>query len=217
MSTESVMPSNHLILRHPLLLLPSIFSSIRVLPMSRLFAADGQSVGASASASVPTMNFQDWFPLGLTGLISFQSKGLPRVFSNTIQKHQFFGAQPFSWSSSHIHTWLLEKTIALTRRTYVSKVLSLLFNMLFRCSVIPFLPRSKHLLIPWLQSPSTVILEPKKIKSLTVCIVFPSFCHEVMKLDAMILVFWILSFKLAFPLSSSLSSRSCLVPLHFLP
>ena len=80
------------------------------------------------------------------------------------------------------------KTIALTRRTFVDKVMSPLFNMLSRL-VITFLPRSKHLLISWLQSPSAVILEPKKIKSVTVYIVSPSICHEVMRLDAMILVF----------------------------
>ena len=80
------------------------------------------------------------------------------------------------------------KTIALTRRTFVGKVMFLLFNMLFRF-VIAFLPRSKHLLISWLQSPSAVILEPKKIKSVTVSIVSPSICHEVMGLDAMILSF----------------------------
>ena len=79
-------------------------------------------------------------------------------------------------------------TIALTRQTFVGKVMSLLFNMLSQL-VIAFLPRSKSLLISWLQSPSTVILEPKKIKSLTISIVSPSICHEVMGLDAMILVF----------------------------
>ena len=81
-----------------------------------------------------------------------------------------------------------EKTIALTRRTFVGKVMSLLFNMLSRL-VITFLPRSKHLLISWLQSPSAVILDPKKIKSLNVSIVSPSICHQVMGPDAMILVF----------------------------
>ena len=79
-------------------------------PMSRLFMSGGQSIGASASASVLPVNIQDWSPLGLTGLISSQSKGLSRVFSNTtVQKHQFFGAQPSSQSNSHIHTWPLEK------------------------------------------------------------------------------------------------------------
>ena len=78
--------------------------------MSQLFALGDQSIGVSASASVLPMNIQDWFPLGWTGWISLQSKGLSRVFSNTtVQKHQFFGTQPFLWSNSHIHTWLLEK------------------------------------------------------------------------------------------------------------
>ena len=93
------------------------------------------------------------------------------------------------------------KTIALTRWTFVSKVMSLLFNMLSRL-VIVFLPRSKRLLISWLQSPSAVILEPKKIKSVIVFIVFPSICHEVMRPDAMTLVFSMLSFKPTFSLSS---------------
>ena len=91
------------------------------------------------------------------------------------------------------------KTIALTRWTFVSKVMSLLFNMLSRL-VIVFLPRSKCLLISRLQSPSAVILEPKKIKSVTVSLVSSSFCHEVMGPDAMIFIFWMLSFKLAFSL-----------------
>ena len=89
----------------------------------------------------------------------------------------------------------------LTRRTFVGKVMSLLFNMLSRL-VIVFLPRSKHLLISRLQSPSAVILEPSKIKSVTVSIVSPFICHEVMGPDAMIIVFWMLSFKLTFSLSS---------------
>ena len=89
MSIESVMPSNHLILYHPLL--PSILGSFQ---MSQLFAWGGQSIGVSASTSVLPMNIQDWFPLGWTGWISLQSKGLSRVFSNTtVQKHQLFGAQ----------------------------------------------------------------------------------------------------------------------------
>ena len=78
--------------------------------VSQLFLSDGQSIGDSASASVSPMTIQDWFPLGLTGLISLQSKGLSRVFSNiTVQKHQFLGIQPSLWSNSHVHTWLLGK------------------------------------------------------------------------------------------------------------
>ena len=107
----------------------------------------GQRIGVSASTSVLPMNTQDWSPLGWTGWISLQSKGLSRVFSNTtVQKHQFFGTQLSSQSISHIHTWLAGKTIALMRCTYVGKVMSLLFNMLSRL-VLTFLPRSKRLLI----------------------------------------------------------------------
>ena len=105
------------------------------------------------------------------------------------------------------------KTISLTRWTFVDKILPLLFNMLSRL-VITFLPKSKHLLISWLQSPSAVIWEPPKIKSATVS---PSICHEVMGPDAMILVFWMLSFKPTFSFSFSVSSRGSLVLLCFLP
>ena len=108
-----------------------------------------------------------------------QSKGLSRVFPyTTVQKHQFFGAQLSSQSNSHPYM-TTGKTIALTRWTFVGKVISLLFNMLSRL-VITFFPRTKCLLISWLQSPSVVILEPKKIKSVTVSIVSPSIYHEVM-------------------------------------
>ena len=110
MSIESVMLYNYLILCHPFLLLPSIFSSMRAFPMSQLFTSGGQNIGASASASVPPMNIQGWFPLGLTGWISLQSKGLSRIFSSTtVQKHQFFSIQSFLWSNSHIRAWLLGK------------------------------------------------------------------------------------------------------------
>ena len=110
------------------------------------------------------MNIQDWFPLGFTGLISLLSKGLSRVFSNTtVQKHPSFSAQPSLRSNFHIHTWLLEKTIALTIQTFIGKVIYLLFNTL-PSFVIDFLPESKHLLISGLHSLFTAILEPKKIK-----------------------------------------------------
>ena len=113
------------------------------------------------------MSIQGWFPLELTGLISLQSKGLSRVFfSTTVQNHQFFGAQPFfiivQLSYPYVTTG---KTIAFAIWTFVSKLISQLFSTLSRF-VIVFLPRSKCLFISWLQSPSTVILEPKKIKSL---------------------------------------------------
>ena len=143
MSTESVMPSNHLILCHPLLLLPSIFPSIRVFSNELLFASGGQSIGASALASVLPKNVQDWFPLGLTGLISLLSKGLWRVLSGTtVQKHPF-NSHPLLWSNSHIHTWLLEKPLLWL---FVNKVMSQLFNML-SSFVIAVPPRSKHLFI----------------------------------------------------------------------
>ena len=109
MSLVLVVLSNHLILCCPLLLLPSIFPGIRVFS-SQFFASGGHNIGASASASVLPMHIQDWFLLGLTGLISLLSKGLSRVFSGTtIQKNQFFGAQLSLWSYSHTRTWLREK------------------------------------------------------------------------------------------------------------
>ena len=107
MSIESVIPSSHLILCHPLLLRPPI--PLRI-PMSQLFASGDQTTGVSTSASVLPVNTQDSSPLGWTGWISLQSKGLSRVFSNTtVQKHQFFSAQLSSQSNSHINTWPLEK------------------------------------------------------------------------------------------------------------
>ena len=126
---------------------PQSFPAPGSFPMSHIFTSGGQSIGVWASASVLPMNILDWFPLGWTSWISLQSKGLSRVFSNTtVQKHQFFGAQPSLWSNSHIHTWLLEKTIALT----------MFFNMLSRL-VIGFLPKSKRVLISCLHSPYAVI------------------------------------------------------------
>ena len=173
--------------------------------MSQPLASGSQSIGVSASTSVLPMNTQYWSPLGWTGWISLQSKGLSRVFSNTtVQKQQFFDTAFFTVQLSHPYV-ATGKTIALTRRTFVGKAMSLVFNMLSRL-VIAFLPRSKRLLISWLQSPSAVILEPRKIKSASVPTVSPSICHEVMGLDAMIFVFWMLSFKPTFSLSSSQST-----------
>ena len=155
--------------------------------MSQLFTRGGQSTGVSALTSF--QDTQDQSPLEWTGWISLQSKGLSRVFSNTtVQKHQFFSTQLSSQSNSQNPYMTTGKTIALTRRTFVGKVMSLLFNMLSRL-VITFLLRSKRLLISWLQSPSAVILELKKIKSVTVSTVYPSISHEVIGPDAMIFVF----------------------------
>ena len=132
--------------------------------MCQLVASGGQRIGASALASVLPMNIQDSFPLELTGWISLLSKGHSRVFSNAIgQKHKFFGAQLSLWSKFYIHTWLLKKTIHLTKWIFVVKLMSLLFNMLSRF-VIAFLPRNKCLLISWLQSPSAVIFGAQENK-----------------------------------------------------
>ena len=120
------------------------FSASGSFPVSQFFTSGGQNIGASASASVFPMNIQGWFPLGLTGLISLQSKGLSRVFSNTaVQKHQFFHSAFFMIQLLHPYM-TVGKTVALTRPTFVGKVMSLLFNMLPRF-VIAFLPRSKCL------------------------------------------------------------------------
>ena len=182
----SVIPSNDLILCHLLLLPPSIFPRIRVFSNESVLHIRWPNIGVSASASVLHMNIQDWFPLGWTGWIFLTVQGISRVFSNTtVQKHQFFGAQLFFIVQLSHPYMTTGKTIALTRQTLVGKAMSLLFHMLYSL-VIAFPPRSKRLLISWLQSPSAVILEPKKIKSVTVSTVSPSICHEVMGPDAMI-------------------------------
>ena len=140
--------------------------------MTQFFASGGQSIGFSASASVLPMNIQDRFPLGWTGWISLQSKGLSRVFSNTIvQKHQFLGCSAFFIVQLSHPYMTTGKTIALTKLNFVGEVMSLLFNML-SWFVITFLPKSKRLLISWLQSPSAVIWEPPKNK---VCYCFHCF------------------------------------------
>ena len=120
---------------------PQLFPASGSFQMSELFTSDGQNIGVSASTSVLPMNTQDWCPLGWTGWIPLQSKGLSRVFSNTIVwKQQFFGTQPSLWSNSHIRTWLLEKPQLWLVEPLL--VMSLLFNMLSKL-VITFLPRSK--------------------------------------------------------------------------
>ena len=207
MSIESVTPSSHLILWHPLLLLPPIPYSINESPLHMRWPKYW-----SFSFSISPSN---WSPLGWTGWISLQSKGLSRVFSNTIVKS--INSLALSFLQVHLsHPYMTTgKTIALTRQIFVGKVMSLFFNMLSRL-VITFLPRCKHLLISWLQSPSVVILEPPKIKSATVSTVSHLF---IMKWwDWMpwswFCEHWALSQLLHFPLS--LSSRGSLV-LNFLP
>ena len=201
MSTESLMPSNHLILCCPLLLLPPIPPSIRVFSMIQLFAWCGQIIGVSALASVLPMNQglisfrMDWMDLlvvqgTLKSLLQHHSSK-----ASILRRSAFFIVQ---LSYPYMTTG---KTITSARWTFVGKLMSLLFNMLSKL-VINFLPRSKRLLISWLQLSSAVILEPQKIRSVTVSTVSPSICHEVMGLDAMILAFWMLSFKPTFSLSS---------------
>ena len=159
-SIELVMPSNHLILCCPLLFLPPMIHSITVwsFPVHQPFPSGGQIIGASASALVLPMNIQDWFALGLT----VWSPCSPRDSqdSSPTPQHQLFGSQLSLYSNSHIHIWLLEKNIVLTRWTFVGKAISLLFNTMSRF-VTAFLPRSMHLLISWLQSQSAVFGDPQ--------------------------------------------------------
>ena len=180
------MPSNHLILCRPFFLLPSIFLSIRSFLMSQFFASGSQIVEASASVLLSLRI--DWFDLLVVQRILKSLVQHHTSKASIIQHSAFFTANlPHPYMTTR-------KAIALTRQVFVGKVMSLFFNMLSRLFLIAFLPRSKHLLISWLQSPSAMILEPKKIKSVTVCIVSPSICHEVMGPDVMILVFSMLKF-----------------------
>ena len=183
------MSSSHLILCRPLFLLPSIFPSIMVFSYESVLHIRWPKYGSFSFSIIPSKE--------IPGLISFRMdwldlhavqgtlKSLLQHHSSkaSILRHSAF----FTVQLSHPYM-TTGKIIALTRRTFVGKVMSLLLNMLSRF-VITFLPRSKHLLISWLQSPSAVILELKKIKPVTVSIVSPSICHEVMGPDAMIFVF----------------------------
>ena len=186
MSIESVKPSNHLTFCCPLLLLPPIPPSIRVFSNESTLRMRWQKYW-SFSLSISPANEHP-------GLISFRMDWLDLLAVqgtlNSLLQHQSSKASILQCSAFFIsqlsHPYMTTgKPISLTGRTFVDKVMSLLFNMLSRL-VITFLPRSKCLLISWLQSPSTVILEPRKIKSDTVS---PSICHEVMGLDTLILVF----------------------------
>ena len=183
------MPSSHLILCRPLLLLPPIAPSIRVYSNESTlrmrwpkYCSFSLSISPSNEDSGLTSFRMDWLNLlAIQGTL----KSFPQNHSSkasVLRRSAFFIIQ-----LSHLYK-TAGKTIALTRWTFVGKIMSLLFNMLSRL-VITFLPRSKHLLISWLQSPSAMILEPQKIKFVTVSIVFPSICQEVMEPDAMIFVF----------------------------
>ena len=178
MSIESVMPSNHLILCCPLLLLPSSFPSTRVFSNESVLCIRCPKYWSFSFSIIPSkehpglISFRmDWLDLPAWTLKSLLQHHSSKAL--ILQRSAFFTVQ---LSHPYMTTG---KTIALTRQTFVGKVMSLLFNMLSR-SVITFLPSSKCLLISWLQSPSAVILEPRKIKSVTVSTVSPSICHEVM-------------------------------------
>ena len=196
------MPSNHLILCRPLLLLPSIFPSIRFFSSESVLCIRWPKYWSFSSSISPSNEY--------SGLISFRIDwfdllAVQGTLKNLLQHHSskasIFQCSAFFMVQLSYPYLTAGKTVALTTWTLVGKVMSLRFNML-SILVIVFLPRSKHLLISWLQSPSAVILEPKKIKSVTVSIVSPSICHEVIRPDAMILVIGMLSFKPAFSLSS---------------
>ena len=183
------MPSNHLILCRPLLLLHSIFPSIRVFSNESALSIKWPKYWSFSFNIRPSNEY--------SGLISFRMDWLNLLAVQgtlkSLLQHHSSKASILLCSAFVIvqlsHPYMTtEKTIASTRQTFDDKVMSLLFNMLSRL-VITFLPRSKCLLISWLQSPSAVILEPKNIKSDTVSTVSPSICHEVMGPDAMILVF----------------------------
>ena len=216
MSIESVIPSNHLILCCPLLLPNSVFLSIGVFSNKSVLHIRWPKYWSFSLNISPSNEY--------SGLISFRTDwlDLPAVqgtLESLLQHHSLkasivLQSAFFIVQLSHPHM-ATRKTIPFTLWTFVGKVMSLLFNMLFRL-VITFLPKSKCLLISWLKSPSAVILELPKIKSATIFTVSPSICHEVMGLDAMILVFRMLSFKPTFSFSSFISPRSSLVLLHFL-
>ena len=198
------MPSNHVILYRPLLLPPSIFPSIRVFSNESALRVRWPKYW-SFSLNISPSNEHP-------GLISFRMDWLDlfavqEIIKSLLQHHS--SKASILWHSAFFivqlsHPYMTTgKTIALTRRTLAGKVMSLLFNMLSRL-VISFLPRSKCLLISWLQSPSVVIWESPKIKSVTVSIVSPCICHEAMGPNAMTFVFLMLSFKPSFSLSFTL-------------
>ena len=189
------MPSSHLILCHPLLLTPSIFPSIRIFSNKSVLHIRWPKYWSFSFSSSPSNEY--------SGLISFRIDWLDfpvvQVTLKSLLQHYSSKASILLCSAFFIvqlsHLYMTTgKTTALTRWTFVGKVMSLFFNMLSKL-VTACLPRSKCLLILWLHSPSAVILEPPKIKSLTLSIASPSICHEVIGLDATILVFecWVLS------------------------
>ena len=200
--SKSVMPSHHLILCHILLLPPSIFASIRVFSNESVLRIRWPKYWSFSFSISPSNDYLGLISFRIDWLDLLAVQGTLRSILQhhsskaSILQHSAFFTEQLS------HPYMTTgKTIAMTRQTFVSKVMSLLLNMLCRL-VITFIPKIKRLLISWLQSPSAVILEPPKIKSVTVSIASPSICHEMMGPDAMIFVFWMLSFKPTFSLSS---------------
>ena len=196
---DAIQPSHSL--SSPLLL-PSVFPSIRVFSNELTLCITWPKYWNFSFSISPSKEY--------SGLISFRTDwfdllAVQGIFKGLLQHHS--SKAPILRCSAFFiiqlsHPYMITgKSMALTILTFVGKVMSLLFNTLSRL-VIAFLPRSKRLLISWFQSPSAVILEPKKIKSVTVSTFFPPICHDMMGPDAMILVFWMLSFKPAFSLSS---------------
>ena len=183
------MPSNHLILCRPLLLLPSIFASIRVFSNKSVLHIRWPKYWSFSFSIIPSNEYSRLISFRIDWLDLLAVQGTLK----SLLQHHSSKASILCLSAFFIvqfsHPYMTTgKTIALTRWTSVGKVMSQLFNMLPRL-IITFLSRSKCLLISWLQSPSAVILEPPKIKSVTVPIVSPSICHEVMGPDAIIFVF----------------------------
>ena len=199
------------------LLPPSVFCSVRVFSNKSALRIRWPKYWSFSFNISPSNDYSGLISFGMDWLdllaVQVTVKSLLQYHSSKasiLRQSAFFIVQ---FSHPYVTTG---KTIAFTRWTFVGKVMSLLFDMLSRL-VITFLPRSKRLLISWLQSPSAVILEPRKIKSDTVSTVSPSISHELMGPDAMIFIFWMLSFKLTFSLSTFTFIKRLFSPLHFLP
>ena len=188
------MPSNHLILCRPLFLPPSILPSIRVFSNESALPIRWPKYWSFSFNISPSNEYPRLISFRMDWLDLLVVQGtLKSLLQHHTSKASILWCSAFFIVPTLTSIYDYLKTIPLMRQTFVDKVMSLLFNMLSRL-IITFLPRSKHLIISWLQSPSAVILEPRKIKSDTISTVSPSICHEVMGPDAMIVVFWMLSF-----------------------
>ena len=189
MSIELVMPSSHLILSSPSPPAPSLSQGIRVFSIESTLHMRWPEYYTFSFSIIPSKEHPGMISFRMDWLDLLAVQGtLKSLLQHHSSKASILRCSAF-FTVQLSHPYMTTgKTIALTRRTFVGKLMSLLFNILSRL-VITFLPRSKHLLISWLQSPSAMILEPKKIKSDTVSTVSPSICHEVMGPDAMVFIF----------------------------